>query len=357
MASSSIPNINVIAALGLSDASFESLPAGLINASWLVVMPDGERRVLQRVNPIFPTTINDDIEVVTRHLQSFGVLTPMLIPSANGELSNKIDDENWRQLTYISGRTFDWIENTHQAEEAGALLGRFHTTVDGLDHRFSNVRLKVHDTVMHLTHLSAALKTHENHTEISRGKFLAKEIFGLASRLPKLGNQPERIVHGDPKISNIVFSSDTKKAKCLIDLDTLGHMPIVLEIGDACRSWCNPNAEDQTNSEFSILIFKSAVSGYAREAKSLRTKNEWDKIPAAILTITVELAARFCADALNESHFGWDPLRFRSPSSHNQARTRSQINLAHSISAQRERIETEVLTAFESHHDEQNHYL
>jgi Ser/Thr protein kinase RdoA (MazF antagonist) len=346
MAASSTPDINVIAALGLSDASFEAFPTGLINDSWLVVMPGGERRVLQRVNPIFPTAINDDIEVVTRHLQSSGMLTPRLIPMADGALVIKVDGYNWRQLTYISGRTYDSIENTHQADEAGALLGRFHAAVDGLDYSFANARLQVHDTVMHLANLSSALETHDNHAEISRVQALADEVFELANQLPELGDQLNRIVHGDPKISNVVFSSNTTKAKCLIDLDTLGYMPIALELGDAFRSWCNPLAEDAPGAEFSLLIFHSAIGGYARDSRSLLAENEWRKIPAATFTITVELAARFCADALNESYFRWDPLHFHSPSHHNQLRARSQINLAHSISGQREQIETEVLAAF-----------
>ena len=43
----------------------------------------------------------------------------------------------------------------------------------------------------------------------------------------------------------------------------------------------------------------------------------------ATLTITVELAARFCADALRERYFRWDERRYASASAHNQARTRA----------------------------------
>ncbi len=95
------------------------------------------------------------------------------------------------------------------------------------------------------------------------------------------------------------------------------------------------------------MIFSSAIVGYAGEAKGLLAEDEWRKIPAATLTITVELAARFCADALNESYFGWDATRFGSASDHNQARTRNQLELARSISAQLEQLETEVTAAFD----------
>ena len=347
MAASSSPSTDVVTALELNDATFEAFPTGLINKSWLVVMPDGERRVLQRVNPMFPAGINDDIDAVTRHLESKKLLTPRLIPTPDGALTLETNGINWRQLTYIRGRTFEALVNSHQANEAGALLGRFHAAVDGLEYSFANARLGVHDTITHIASVGAALKQHEDHAEFSRVQTLADEVFDLANQLPDLGDQPDRIVHGDPKVSNVVFSEDTNNALCLIDLDTLGRMPIALELGDAFRSWCNPLAEDEPGAEFSLPIFHSAIAGYAHETKNLLTESEWRRIPAATFTIAVELAARFCADALNESYFGWDATHFQSASQHNQARARSQINLARSISTQREQLETEVMAAFE----------
>ena len=123
-----------------------------------------------------------------------------------------------------------------------------------------------------------------------------------------------------------MFAHDDDRALCLIDLDTLAHMPVALELGDALRSWCNPATEDAASARFVRPLFDAAIVGYAEAAQGFLTPAEWSAIPRGALTITVELAARFCADALRESYFGWNRARYESASAHNQARTRGQLH-------------------------------
>ncbi len=135
-------------------------------------------------------------------------------------------------------------------------------------------------------------------------------------------------MHGDPKISNVLFDRDTGAGLCLVDLDTLGRRSIVTELGDAFRSWCNPAGEDAEDAAFSAALFSASIAGYAAGSETLLADAERVSIPAATHRIAVELAARFCADALNETFFRWDATRFESASAHNLARTRAQLTLA-----------------------------
>ena len=64
------------------------------------------------------------------------------------------------------------------------------------------------------------------------------------------------------------------------------------------------------------------------------------------MTITVELAARFCADALRESYFGWNRARYESASAHNQARVHGQLLLAAGIRAELAELEDKTAEAF-----------
>jgi Ser/Thr protein kinase RdoA (MazF antagonist) len=289
--------------------------------------------VLQRLNPIFPPAVNLDIAAVTRHLAAKGLVTPLLVPSRFQEPWFAHDGATWRVLTRVAGMTRDALETTAQAREAGRVLAEFHKAVADLDYTFMSPRLGVHDTARHLRELRAALEEFRDHREIAAIRPLAERVLRLADALPKFPTARDRIVHGDPKISNIVFASDADRGICLIDLDTLARMPVALELGDAMRSWCNPATEDAAAARFSQPLFAAAVEGYAAAGRQLLEPGEWGAIPAATVTITVELAARFCADALRERYFRWDDLRYASATAHNQARARGQLQLAEAMLA------------------------
>ncbi|MDD9998218.1 MAG: phosphotransferase [Rhodospirillaceae bacterium] len=328
----------VLESFGLAGGKLMRFESGLINASWRVDTPSGNSFVLQRVNPMFPPIINKDIDAITRHLRDKGMPTPVIVPTTEGAPALQAAGEVWRVLTYLSGVSRDTLENARQASEAGALLGRFHNAVSDLDHTFSNPRLGVHDTAAHLANLRRTLAAHGDHPQFDKVNPIAERILEMALRLPDLPLTRERIVHGDPKISNFIFDPDTDEGIGLVDLDTVASMPIVLELGDAFRSWCNPLGEDTTETTFSLPFFRAAIGGYARGAPGLLSADEWQALPVATLTIALELAARFAADALQESYFGWDKARFENASHHNRVRAAGQLRVAESVHTQRQAL-------------------
>ncbi|MBH97245.1 MAG: hypothetical protein CMM56_02205 [Rhodospirillaceae bacterium] len=328
------PSNKVLAALGLDKVKLTPFESGLINNSWHVEKPNKETLVLQRVNPIFPPTINDDINTLTQHLEKKKIPTPLLLPTPSGKLWLEDNNYVWRMLTFIPGITRDVLETPYQAEEAGALLANFHLGVSDLRIKFTNPRLGVHNTREHLEKLKKTLAKYKDHVHYKDVKILGERILKFASTLPKLPNSLDQIVHGDPKISNVIFDKETDQAICLVDLDTISTMPIILELGDAIRSWCNVKGEDSLDSFLSLPFFQAAINGYSKKAGHLLTKQEWDAIPAAVLTITIELAARFTTDALVENYFGWNSELYATSSEHNQIRAQSQICLAKSILSQ-----------------------
>ena len=140
----------------------------------------------------------------------------------------------------------------------------FHHALNGLDYEFRNIRPGVHDTQRYLRILKQALQQRQEHPRYKDIKPLAIDILEHAKNLPGLPNTKLRKVHGDPKINNFLFDANTSKGVCMLDFDTLSNMPIMLELGDAMRSWCNPAGEDETGTFFSLEQFCSALEGYRK---------------------------------------------------------------------------------------------
>jgi len=107
-------------------------------------------------------------------------------------------------------------------------------------------------------------------------------------------------------------------------LDTCSRSSILVELGDAFRSWCG-NEEDDPKNRFCLRKFRSAWSGYKKGSDGFLTAREKSLIPKCIGTITLELACRFLTDYFEDSYFGWDSKRYKSRKEHNLARCRGQI--------------------------------
>jgi Ser/Thr protein kinase RdoA (MazF antagonist) len=139
---------------------------------------------------------------------------------------------------------------------------------------------------------------------------------------------PPRVTHGDLKISNLRFSPEGR-GLCLLDLDTMGMLPLDVEMGDAWRSWCNPAAEDVTEARFDLDLFAASAQAWTAEFPVGVEVRE--ALPAGIERICLELASRFCADAIHESYFGWSPRAAPGRGEHNLLRARGQLNLAKDV--------------------------
>jgi len=339
------PVVEVLEQYGLFGLKVSELGTGLINQTWKVETDCGQTLVLQCVNNIFPASVTDDIAAVTNHLRDKGVLAPEIIPAYDGELSVEYAGDDWRLMKFVDGVSYDGLSSVEQAKEAGAALATFHCGVADLQMQFSHQRPHVHDTSRHLAALEQALKDHADHPRFVAVEPLAQQILKLAGELPVLPDAPQRLVHGDPKISNLLFD-EAGQAMCWVDLDTLAYMALPLEMGDAFRSWCNPTSEDSSDPEFRADYFAAAARGYAEVAGDFVTAAEWQSFIDGTQTILVELSARFCADALNESYFGWDASRFASRSEHNEVRARNQLQVLESMLAQRADLNAALNKAF-----------
>jgi Ser/Thr protein kinase RdoA (MazF antagonist) len=323
---------------GWEGARLEAVPSGLINRTFLV-LAGGGRAVLQQVSPIFPPQIHLNIQAVTEHLARAGLSTPVLIPTGAGRLWLEHEGQIFRLMTYIDGVCFDKVATPGQAHAAGALVGRFHGALDDLRHEFLHRRTGAHDTAGHLARLAAAAAGCEGHRLGAEVSALAAQIASAAAALPPLPDLPPRICHGDLKFNNVRFSgvvgAARERAVCLIDLDTVGPMSVAHELGDAWRSWCNRNGEDLEVAAFDLDLFRAAADGYRAGLGRALGADERQAVLLGPEWISLELAARFATDAVEERYFGWDATRFASRGDHNLVRARGQWSLHTALAATR----------------------
>lgn len=368
--------LEVLDAYGFASGAsrVEPLAGGLINRTFVVRDSGEPRAVLQALHPIFAAEVNIDLDVVTRHLADAGLETPRLVRTRDGARwvaveragagSGEPTTEIWRVLSHVEGTTLHRVDDPESARAAAALVGRFHQALGDLEYDYAFARLGVHDTAEHLARLRRALEGHReapghpggdpaggdpagdlardrDHSSeveaiLQQALVLGDQILAAAAALPALGDLPLRHCHGDLKISNVLFApGDPTRARCLLDLDTLGRQTLAYELGDALRSWCNPRGEDVAEPCADPAIYTAAMDGYLSTAGHLVTPAERASIVPGWQTICVELAARFCVDVFDDSYFGWNPARHASRREHNLVRARGQLALARSVESQR----------------------
>ena len=326
---------------GWEGSALARLGSGLINRSYLLARADGTRAVLQAVSPIFSPAIHGNIVAVTERLAAAGMMTPRLLPARDGRpFLIAPGGTVWRLQTHVDGVAFDVVVGAAQARAAGALVGRFHAAVDGLDHAFTGMRSGVHDTPRHLARLEEAVATRGGHRLAAQVRPLAEAIVAGALTLPPLPELAPRICHGDLKFNNILFAGteppDDTRALALIDLDTVGPLQLAYELGDAWRSWCNRAGENEPNAALDLEIMRASLDGYRAGLGRPLGTDERRALVLGVEWVSLELAARFAADALAESYFGWNAGRFAGRGEHNLVRARGQWSLHQALLATRD---------------------
>jgi Ser/Thr protein kinase RdoA (MazF antagonist) len=310
-----------------SNVSFEQLKNGEINLTYhLIAEENGEKKeyILQKMKPIFDLSIMEDIEFITEYLLSRKFPIQKVICALDGKKFIKDGASWWRLFTYIPGKIFNTMPSPQHAIEAGRLVGEFHNALADCNYKFKFKLPHYHDADFAMKRLRIVLEKEKNTEKYLQLKNLAENILTEYKDLPESVPLPKRIIHGDLKVSNILFDEAGEKALTFIDLDTLMHSTIAVEMGDALHFWSMQGGEDADVIDFDQNIYNAALEGYASAAKFL-VAEEKNSITYGVKFITLSEAARYAIDAFEESYWVLNSSKYINLYEQNKKRAENQM--------------------------------
>ena len=336
----------------------KSFGNGNINDTFLVTLDDLAQTcfVLQRINTqVFkqPQAVMANMYTLTEHIHHKLQTNPgdrrwevprVILTKGQRDHLDTGDGSYWRAISYIEGsESFDILKDQDHAQEVGYALGTFHHLISDLSpDRLVDTLVGFHITPQYLQHYQVILAQTavKISPEVQHCLDFVSDRANSCSVLEKakeLGKLPLRLMHGDPKVNNIMFDCQTGKAVSVVDLDTVKPGLVHYDIGDCLRSGCNPQGEETANWQgvyFDLDLCQAMLQGYLQVAKAFLTENDYLYLFDAIRLIAFELGLRFFTDYLAGNVY----FKVKYPD-HNLARALVQFKLTESIERQETAIQ------------------
>lgn len=329
--------------LDAEPVSCEPYGCGHINATYLAVTVSGRRYILQKINHhTFRdvaglmeniTSVTEFLRTKTDDLRS--VLT--LVKTADGASYLHAQEGYWRVYDFVEDTiclqqpetdedfyqsavgfgTFQQLLAEFPAEKLHETIPNFHNTPD---------RYRAFLETLERDPMRRAAQVQP---EIEFALARQSEMAALQTAL-KAGELPLRVTHNDTKLNNVLFDRRTRKALCVLDLDTVMPGSSLYDYGDSIRFGAATAAEDEKDLSkmgINLHLFQVYTAGYLAACKSL-TPKELELLPLGAKIITLELAVRFLTDYLDGDRY----FRVAYPE-HNLVRARAQMKLVADMEA------------------------
>ncbi|MBE5766355.1 MAG: aminoglycoside phosphotransferase family protein [Clostridiales bacterium] len=315
--------------------SCERYGNGHINETYLVVTT-AARYILQKINTnIFKNVdgLMHNIEGVLAH-QRKNTSDPRscmtLIYTKDGKNCLKDDTGVYRAYLFVEGSLcLNRAETPADFAESGAGFGAFQRMLRDFpaETLFETIP-NFHNTPDRYRIFKEAIAL----DPIGRKKEVEREIdFALAREKDAAAllsaGLPLRVTHNDTKLNNVLLDAATRKALCVIDLDTVMPGYAAYDFGDSIRFGASTGAEDEKDLdkiEMSLSLFETYSRAFL--AESALTKPEIELMPMGAKLMTLECGVRFLTDyIMGDTYF-----RIHRPE-HNLDRTRTQFKLVHDM--------------------------
>ena len=292
--------------------SVATLGEGFINDTYIVTT-ERARYVLQRKNRNVFTDIPAmmrNIEGVTSFLREKvrraggdprrEVMT--VIPTHDGALYYEdAAGDYWAATLFIEdSETCQSASTPELARCGGEGIGRFQRMLADYGEPLADILPGFHDIRFRFRQWDDALAR----DAAGRRASVAREIEWIECRRDEMlrfwqrvetGEIPRRVTHNDTKINNVLLDADTRRALCVIDLDTVMPGLSAYDFGDAIRFGASTAAEDEQELErvrLDLNLCRVFTRGFAEACPSL-TERERDVLPLGAFVMTLECGMRF----------------------------------------------------------------
>ena len=316
---------------------------GHINYTFLITTDNGSQYILQRINThVFkqPVQLMENVIAVTEHIRTkVDDPTQVLhfIPALDGSYFYRDERRRfWRCYEFVGGFCLEAPETDADFYESAVAFGRFQEQLS--DFPASSLYETIpnfHNTPDRYRMLHVAM----DEDACDRLQYIQREIdfilereheAGTIQRMLESGELPLRVTHNDTKLNNVLLDFKTRKAKCVLDLDTVMPGSSLFDFGDSIRFGAATAPEDVqelSRMTLDLHLFEVYTKGYLDGCHSL-TRREIELLPLGAKIITLELAVRFLTDYLESDHY----FKTDYPD-HNLVRARAQLKLVMDMEA------------------------
>lgn len=322
---------------------------GHINSTYMVNTDNGHRYILQCINQyVFtdPKAVMENVGAVVSYLRE-RVEDPKEVLNflvSDTDTYYHVDEsgEYWRCYEFADGICLEAPESDQDFYESAIAFGRFQELLKEFPAETLHETIPMfHNTVNRYRLFRQALQA----DRVGRAASVKEEIAFIAEReeeagtlvrLLECGQLPLRVTHNDTKLNNVLLDGKTRKAMCVLDLDTVMPGSSLYDFGDSIRFGAATAAEDEpdlSKMEMNLNLFRVYTAGYLAACRSL-TKKETELLPLGAKIITLELAVRFLTDYLDGDRY----FKTEYPE-HNLVRARTQLKLVSDMEAKWEQMQ------------------
>lgn len=306
---------------------------GHIHDTYCITTND-KKYLLQRINGnVFasPENIVNNIFRVTYYLERKGANALHIVPSKRGKFCIRLNGSYWRVYDYIDDAVCLEEFNDEELYQIAFAFGQFQHYLDGFDADVLFVPIQdFHNTPVRFANLLTAVKNDacsRVDSAIEEIEFFKarKDFYPIFEQAKEEGTLPVRVTHNDTKTNNVMLDKNTKKAKCVVDLDTVMPGYSVNDFGDMVRFATNTAKEDEKDLDkvhFDIKAFENCVHGFLDGCQNSLTAKEYSLLCEGAKMMTLECGMRFLEDYLKGDTY----FKTKYPE-HNLVRCRTQIKL------------------------------